>query len=75
MTVTAKQYTIRKVGFSVLARLRGFTPVSQGSGPESLTITQAETSEPATGQVLVIVHAVSLQYRDLIIAEGSYPLP
>ncbi|GJJ07097.1 putative secondary metabolism biosyntheticenzyme [Clathrus columnatus] len=49
--------------------------VRKGAGFDGLTITQTEVPEPGPGEVLVIVHAVSLQYRDLIIAEGTYPLP
>ncbi|KAF8075255.1 alcohol dehydrogenase superfamily protein [Lyophyllum atratum] len=40
---------------------------------EDLTIHTKEVEKPKATHVLVKVHAVSLQYRDLIIATGEYP--
>ncbi len=41
-------------------------------GIDSLTPLEREVPKPGPGQVLVRVHAVSLNYRDLLIAEGKY---
>lgn len=49
--------------------------IRKGGGTASLVIKDTQVPEPANGEVLVIVHAVSLQYRDLVIADGTYPLP
>ncbi|GJJ07101.1 putative secondary metabolism biosyntheticenzyme [Clathrus columnatus] len=45
----------------------------EGAGVNGLSITETQVPEPGPGEVLVIVHAVSLQYRDLMIADGTYP--
>ncbi|HEX4351076.1 MAG TPA: NAD(P)-dependent alcohol dehydrogenase [Verrucomicrobiae bacterium] len=49
------------------------------NGPESLKLNQLGEPQPAPGQVLVRVHATSLNYRDLMVATGRYgahvPLP
>ncbi|KAJ7856547.1 NAD-P-binding protein [Mycena leptocephala] len=44
-------------------------------GFDSLTLTEAPTPIPGPSQVLVKIHAVSLQQRDLIVAKGGYPKP
>jgi len=41
-------------------------------GIDSLIPIEREVPKPGPGQVLVRVHAVSLNYRDLLIAEGKY---
>jgi NADPH:quinone reductase-like Zn-dependent oxidoreductase len=41
-------------------------------GIENLALTDDPTPEPAAGQVLVRVHAVSLNYRDLMTVRGTY---
>jgi NADPH:quinone reductase-like Zn-dependent oxidoreductase len=50
-----------------------------GFGREHLRWTEREIPVPAAGQMLVRLHAASLNYRDLLIVEGSYnprmPLP
>ncbi|MEO7715410.1 MAG: NAD(P)-dependent alcohol dehydrogenase [Capsulimonas sp.] len=43
-----------------------------GSGLEALTLTERETPQAGYGQVLVKIRAASLNYRDLMVAEGSY---
>ncbi|KAI5115028.1 hypothetical protein M0805_003607, partial [Coniferiporia weirii] len=43
-------------------------------GPTSLRIVEAELAPLKEREVLVKVHAVSLQYRDLVITTGEYPL-
>ncbi|KZT18108.1 NAD-P-binding protein [Neolentinus lepideus HHB14362 ss-1] len=43
-------------------------------GYQSLTIQEASLPPPKAGEVLVKIIAVSLQYRDLIVSKGSYPL-
>ncbi|KAI5115188.1 hypothetical protein M0805_000415 [Coniferiporia weirii] len=47
---------------------------SQQEGPRSLRIVEAELAPLEGYEVLVKVHAVSLQYRDLAISTGEYPL-
>ncbi|KAI0337720.1 NAD-P-binding protein [Trametopsis cervina] len=44
-------------------------------GINNLTVRQAPVPKPGKGEVLVKVHAVSLNYRDLMIASGKYGLP
>ncbi|RKH28606.1 NAD(P)-dependent alcohol dehydrogenase, partial [Corallococcus sp. CA041A] len=39
----------------------------------SWTLVDAPQPQPGPGQALVRIHAVSLNYRDLIIARGTYP--
>ncbi|KAL1943205.1 hypothetical protein VTO73DRAFT_4280 [Trametes versicolor] len=43
-------------------------------GFHNLTLTEAPIPKLKATEVLVKVHAVSLQYRDLIVAKGTYPL-
>ena len=40
----------------------------------SLTVYEKETPHPQRGEVLVRVRAVSLNYRDLLLLNGSYPV-
>lgn len=44
-----------------------------GSGIDGLTLVEANSPEPASHEVLVRVHAVSLNYRDLMVVRGAYP--
>jgi NADPH:quinone reductase-like Zn-dependent oxidoreductase len=44
-------------------------------GIDSLMLTEREAPMAGSGQVLIRVHAVSLNYRDLLIAQGRYPAP
>lgn len=46
-----------------------------GGGPAGLRQEQASEPEPARGQVLVRVRAVSLNFRELSVLRGRYPLP
>lgn len=39
---------------------------------DDLTLAEADTPEPARGQVLVRLRAASLNYRDLVVATGRY---
>ena len=41
-------------------------------GIDSLMLTEREAPKAGPGQVLIRVHAVSLNYRDLLIAQGRY---
>ncbi|RKG56348.1 NAD(P)-dependent alcohol dehydrogenase [Corallococcus sp. CA054B] len=43
------------------------------TGASSWTLVEAPQTQPGPGQALVRIHAVSLNYRDLIIARGTYP--
>ncbi|KAJ7734746.1 NAD(P)-binding protein [Mycena maculata] len=49
--------------------------LNEFQGFDSLTLTEVPIPTPGPSQVLVKVHAVSLQQRDLIVAKGSYPKP
>ncbi|KAJ7672481.1 NAD-P-binding protein [Mycena polygramma] len=44
-------------------------------GIDSLTLAETPTPTPGPSQVLVKIHAVSLQQRDLVVAKGAYPKP
>jgi len=44
-------------------------------GVHNLTIREFDVPQPKANEVLVKVRAVSLNYRDLIIADGTYPGP
>lgn len=41
---------------------------------DNLTLAEADIPRPGRGQVLVRVHATSLNYRDLLVAKNMYPL-
>ncbi|WP_223636159.1 NAD(P)-dependent alcohol dehydrogenase [Corallococcus sp. EGB] len=43
------------------------------TGSSSWNLVEAPQPQPGSGQALVRIHAVSLNYRDLIIARGTYP--
>ncbi|EIN05165.1 NAD(P)-binding protein [Punctularia strigosozonata HHB-11173 SS5] len=43
-------------------------------GPSSLVLKEANVAPPKSHEVLVKIKAVSLQYRDLIVSKGQYPL-
>lgn len=47
--------------------------IAPGAGIEGLVIAECATPEPGPGQVLVALKAASLNYRDLLIADGLYP--
>ena len=44
----------------------------QAFGLENIKLTQREDPQPGPGQVLIEMHAWSLNYRDLMIAKGQY---
>ncbi|OJT02686.1 Zinc-type alcohol dehydrogenase-like protein [Trametes pubescens] len=48
--------------------------VLQADGFHNLTLTQSPIPKLKATEVLVKVHAVSLNYRDLVVAKGTYPL-
>jgi NADPH:quinone reductase-like Zn-dependent oxidoreductase len=41
-------------------------------GIDSLEFTERPTPQPGTGEVLVKIHAISFNYRDLLVVKGSY---
>ncbi len=45
---------------------------TQFGGPEGLTLADLPEPTPGPGQVLIRVRAVSLNYRDLLVARGQY---
>jgi NADPH:quinone reductase-like Zn-dependent oxidoreductase len=47
----------------------------QGTGLDSLSMREVADPTPGPGEVLVGVRAVSLNYRDLMVAEGRYGKP
>src|SRR6187402_2831887 len=47
--------------------------IEKHGGPEGLALIEQPTPEPAAGEVLVRVRAVSLNYRDLIALEAQRP--
>lgn len=48
--------------------------IKQGEGPFKLTMVDAPVKQPGEHEVLVKVHAVSLNRRDVMIAKGFYPV-
>ena len=42
------------------------------TGIDALTIAEADIPQPARGQVLIRIHACSLNYRDLMVATNTY---
>ena len=47
----------------------------ENTGREGLRLVNISESKPGPGQILVRTTAVSLNFRDKLIIEGSYPLP
>ena len=45
------------------------------TGIENLVLAEGPIPKPGRAQVLIRVHAVSLNYRDLLIATGKYGSP
>jgi len=41
-------------------------------GVDSLEVVERSTPAPGPGEVLIAVHAVSLNYRDLLVVQGIY---
>ena len=46
--------------------------VKSSTGIENLVLAEGPIPKPGRAQVLVRIHAVSLNYRDLLIATGKY---
>ncbi|GBE86097.1 hypothetical protein BKA93DRAFT_143104 [Sparassis latifolia] len=44
-------------------------------GVHNLTMREAVVTPPKHSEVLVKIHAASLQFRDLLLAKGKYPVP
>ncbi len=49
-----------------------FYEFSTGFGLDQLQLRERESLTPGPGQVIVKVHACSLNYRDLLVAQGAY---
>jgi NADPH:quinone reductase-like Zn-dependent oxidoreductase len=49
--------------------------ISSGAGIEGLTLRKRFMPTPGAGEVVVAVHAVSLSFRELLVARGRYVLP
>ncbi|MGI5243581.1 zinc-dependent alcohol dehydrogenase family protein [Dactylosporangium sp. CA-139066] len=49
--------------------------LTSGDGIDGLTLGAEPPREPGPGEVAVAVHAVSLSYRELLVARGTYVLP
>ncbi len=52
--------------------MRQFT-IKPGGGIDSLVLAETARPDPGRGQVVVRVRATSLNFRDLMIANGHYP--
>src|SRR5262249_20194467 len=46
--------------------------IRETKGIESLVKVERDVPKPGTGEILIRVHAVSLNYRDLLILQGRY---
>ena len=46
--------------------------IRETKGIDSLVLVEREVPKPTYGEVLIRVHAASLNYRDLLVAEGRY---
>ncbi len=55
--------------------MRAYQLAKGGAGVESLTVIERPEPKPGHRQVLVKIHACSLNYRDLAIARGTYRVP
>ena len=49
--------------------------LEQFGGPDGLALVARDVPSPGLGEVLIRVRASSLNYRDLIILSGGYPIP
>ncbi|KAG6847050.1 hypothetical protein H0H93_010440, partial [Arthromyces matolae] len=49
--------------------------ISKVGSIDNLTLRTKQLEKPKANEVLVKVHAVSLQYRDLMVVKGTYPTP
>src|SRR5258705_222151 len=54
--------------------IRGYR-LTSGAGIDGLALGAEEPRVPGPGEVAIAVHAVSLSYRELLVARGTYVLP
>ncbi|HAJ18476.1 MAG TPA: NAD(P)H-quinone oxidoreductase, partial [Rhodospirillaceae bacterium] len=59
---------------SLPARMQAIEITTPG-GPEVLKLTEVETPQPRTGEVLVKVHAAGVNRPDVSQRAGAYPPP
>ena len=55
--------------------MKAFRLEFRGQTQAAVVAQEIETPRPGPGQVLVRIHARSLNYRDVLILEGRYPVP
>lgn len=58
-----------------MAQQKVFRLPSKGAGYETIKETSEPIPKPQPHEVLVKIHATTLNYRDLVIANGQYPFP
>ena len=58
-----------------MAQQKVFRLPSKGAGYEAIEETSEAIPKAAPHEVLVKIHATTLNYRDLVIANGQYPFP
>ena len=58
-----------------MAQQKVFRLPSKGSGYSSIEEKSEAIPKPKPHEVLVKIHATTLNYRDLVIANGGYPFP
>src|SRR5262245_19023587 len=55
--------------------MKTYSITSPGQGIKACEMIDAPAPKPGIGEVVVAVNATSLNYRDILIAKGLYPIP